>query len=247
MVERKFDFGFAVDWMRKDLGICLEEAKRNGAKLPVTADRRPVLRRRAEGRRQPLGHVLAHHATLSRADPMDLKLYYAPGACSFASHIVLEELGFPYETQKLNLAEGDQRKPEYLKLNPRGRVPTLRGRRQGAHGERGHPHVPRRRLPRRACGRRRPGTRRRRSRSWRGCPTPSTPPTRTSCRPERYVRRRRRADAIKAGRRKTFGDYLQGDRPPARREASGRSATSTRWSTPTCWCSTAGPTATASR
>ena len=36
MTERKFDFGFAVDWMRKDLGICLEEAKRNGAKLPVT-------------------------------------------------------------------------------------------------------------------------------------------------------------------------------------------------------------------
>jgi 3-hydroxyisobutyrate dehydrogenase len=33
----KFDFGFAVDWMRKDLGICLEEARRNGAHLPVTA------------------------------------------------------------------------------------------------------------------------------------------------------------------------------------------------------------------
>jgi len=36
MTERKFNFGFAVDWMRKDLGICLDEAKRNGAKLPVT-------------------------------------------------------------------------------------------------------------------------------------------------------------------------------------------------------------------
>jgi 3-hydroxyisobutyrate dehydrogenase len=36
MHQRKFDFGFAVDWMRKDLGICLDEAKRNGAKLPVT-------------------------------------------------------------------------------------------------------------------------------------------------------------------------------------------------------------------
>jgi 3-hydroxyisobutyrate dehydrogenase-like beta-hydroxyacid dehydrogenase len=36
MHERKFDFGFAVDWMRKDLGMCLAEAKRNGAKLPVT-------------------------------------------------------------------------------------------------------------------------------------------------------------------------------------------------------------------
>ena len=37
MVQDKFDFGFAVDWMRKDLGICLEEAERNGARLPVTA------------------------------------------------------------------------------------------------------------------------------------------------------------------------------------------------------------------
>ena len=37
MVEGKFDFGFAVDWMRKDLGICLDEAKRNKARLPVTA------------------------------------------------------------------------------------------------------------------------------------------------------------------------------------------------------------------
>ncbi|WP_024585799.1 NAD(P)-dependent oxidoreductase [Aliihoeflea sp. 2WW] len=37
MRDGKFDFGFAVDWMRKDLGICLEEADRNGAQLPVTA------------------------------------------------------------------------------------------------------------------------------------------------------------------------------------------------------------------
>lgn len=36
MHDRKFDFGFAVDWMRKDLGFCLEEAKSNGAELPVT-------------------------------------------------------------------------------------------------------------------------------------------------------------------------------------------------------------------
>ena len=37
MLEDRFDFGFAVDWMRKDLGLVLEEARRNGAKLPVTA------------------------------------------------------------------------------------------------------------------------------------------------------------------------------------------------------------------
>jgi len=54
-----------------------------------------------------------------------ITLYYGPGACSMASHIALEELGLKYEAIKLNLAEGDQRKPEYLKLNPRGAVPTL--------------------------------------------------------------------------------------------------------------------------
>ena len=37
MADDKFDFGFAVDWMRKDLGLVLDEAKRNGARLPVTA------------------------------------------------------------------------------------------------------------------------------------------------------------------------------------------------------------------
>ena len=37
MLAGKYDFGFAVDWMRKDLGICLEEADRNGARLPITA------------------------------------------------------------------------------------------------------------------------------------------------------------------------------------------------------------------
>jgi 3-hydroxyisobutyrate dehydrogenase len=37
MVDGKFDFGFAVDWMRKDLGLVLDEAKHNGARLPVTA------------------------------------------------------------------------------------------------------------------------------------------------------------------------------------------------------------------
>ena len=36
MLKREFNFGFAVDWMRKDLGICMEEASRNGAKLPIT-------------------------------------------------------------------------------------------------------------------------------------------------------------------------------------------------------------------
>ena len=36
MLDDKFDYGFAVDWMRKDLGIAMEEAKANGSKLPIT-------------------------------------------------------------------------------------------------------------------------------------------------------------------------------------------------------------------
>lgn len=56
---------------------------------------------------------------------MAIKLYYAPGACSLASHIALEEIGIPYETQKMDLAAGDQRSEAYLRINPRGRVPSL--------------------------------------------------------------------------------------------------------------------------
>ena len=37
MLKDEFEFGFAVDWMRKDLGICLEEAEKNGAALPITS------------------------------------------------------------------------------------------------------------------------------------------------------------------------------------------------------------------
>ena len=57
MVAGKFDFGFAVDWMRKDLNICLEEARRNGASLPISAADRSVLCASAEDGRQALGYV----------------------------------------------------------------------------------------------------------------------------------------------------------------------------------------------
>ena len=56
---------------------------------------------------------------------MTTKLYYAPGACSFASHCAIEETGIPYEAVRINTQQGEQRSPEYLKINPRGRVPTL--------------------------------------------------------------------------------------------------------------------------
>ena len=55
-----------------------------------------------------------------------LTLYYAPGACSMASHIVLEESGEKYQPQQVDLAKGEQRTDAYLKINPQGRVPVLR-------------------------------------------------------------------------------------------------------------------------
>jgi len=55
-----------------------------------------------------------------------LTLYYAPGACSMAAHIVLEESGEKYQPQKVDLANGEQRTENYLKINPQGRVPALR-------------------------------------------------------------------------------------------------------------------------
>ena len=56
---------------------------------------------------------------------MTLKLYFAPGSSAFAPLIALEELGVAYEAQRIDLAAGEQRQPAYLKVNPRGRVPTL--------------------------------------------------------------------------------------------------------------------------
>src|SRR5215510_15116397 len=54
-----------------------------------------------------------------------LTLYYAPGACSLASHIVLEESGEKYEAKRVDLAKGEQRAEAYLKIHPLGRVPAL--------------------------------------------------------------------------------------------------------------------------
>ena len=54
-----------------------------------------------------------------------LKLYYAPGTCALASHIALEEAGATYETVRLSFKNEDQKKPDYLKINPKARVPSL--------------------------------------------------------------------------------------------------------------------------
>jgi glutathione S-transferase len=54
-----------------------------------------------------------------------MKLYYTSGACSFAVHALLNECGADYETQRVEMSAGDNKKPEFLKLNSRGQIPVL--------------------------------------------------------------------------------------------------------------------------
>ncbi|MFO0617648.1 MAG: glutathione S-transferase family protein [Polyangiaceae bacterium] len=56
---------------------------------------------------------------------MSITFYYAPMSSATRVHWALEELGIPYEKVKVNLAEKEQKRPEYLALNPNGKVPTL--------------------------------------------------------------------------------------------------------------------------
>ncbi len=55
-----------------------------------------------------------------------MKLYYAPGACSIGIHVVLEEIGKPYDAEVVNLREGAQHKPDFTAVNPKSKVPTLK-------------------------------------------------------------------------------------------------------------------------
>ena len=54
-----------------------------------------------------------------------MKFYYASGSCALATHITLEETSAPYQAVRLDFGAGAQRKPEYLAVNPKGRVPAL--------------------------------------------------------------------------------------------------------------------------
>lgn len=54
-----------------------------------------------------------------------MKLYYATGTCALATHIALIDAGASYEAIRLSFATDDQRKPDYISLNPKARVPTL--------------------------------------------------------------------------------------------------------------------------
>ena len=54
-----------------------------------------------------------------------MKLFYSPGACSLGTHVLLEEIGAPYELALINLREGQQFSPEFRAVNPKGKVPAL--------------------------------------------------------------------------------------------------------------------------
>jgi glutathione S-transferase len=54
-----------------------------------------------------------------------MKLYYSPGACSIGIHFLLEEIGTPFETQKVDLGAGEQFEPWYRAINPKSKVPAL--------------------------------------------------------------------------------------------------------------------------
>jgi glutathione S-transferase len=54
-----------------------------------------------------------------------MKLYYSPNACSMAIHVILEEIGEPYELGLVKFAEGAQYQPEYLAISPKSKVPAL--------------------------------------------------------------------------------------------------------------------------
>ncbi len=54
-----------------------------------------------------------------------MKLFYAPGACSMGIHILLQEIGAPYEAVKLDIRGGESQRPPFSDLNPKGKVPTL--------------------------------------------------------------------------------------------------------------------------
>lgn len=54
-----------------------------------------------------------------------LKFYYAPKTCALAVHLALEHIGAPYEAIQLDFSQQSQRSPEYLSINPKGRVPAI--------------------------------------------------------------------------------------------------------------------------
>jgi glutathione S-transferase len=59
------------------------------------------------------------------AHPIPMKLYWGPHTCAIGIHILLEEIGKPYTTEKLDVAGGEAEQPPFLAVNPKGKVPTI--------------------------------------------------------------------------------------------------------------------------
>lgn len=64
-------------------------------------------------------------AELNLSEALVLKLYLAPNTCALAAHIALEKAGVAYELQRVDFSKNEQRSAEYLRVNPKGRVPAL--------------------------------------------------------------------------------------------------------------------------
>ncbi len=70
-----------------------------------------------------------------------LTLYYATNSCALASHIALEEAGADYDTRWIDFGAAEQTKPDYLKINPKARVPSLATERGILDREPRHPRL----------------------------------------------------------------------------------------------------------
>jgi glutathione S-transferase len=56
---------------------------------------------------------------------MSIQLFYFPGSCAVASHIILEETGLAFDPIAIDLSKSEHHSPEYLRINPKGHVPAL--------------------------------------------------------------------------------------------------------------------------
>src|SRR5580704_19743482 len=85
-----------------------------------------VFARPVGSQRRPVRLSRSLYCAIGRGGNLTMmKLYYAAHTCALASHIALEDAGAEYSTVRINFATEEQRKPEYLAINPKARVPSL--------------------------------------------------------------------------------------------------------------------------
>ena len=245
MNDGKFDFGFAVDWMRKDLGICLAEAKRNGAKLPVTRSSTattPTCRRSA-----------ATAGTRPRSSPAlwrDHPDHWEPSSTTRRARARSPRTSPRGSRPAVRHAapRPRRRRPAQARIPEvepaRPRADAGRGR-PGPHRERGDHDLLRRRLSRREhLAEEDLGPGEARVDAWRGFPTRCIRRTGTTCAPAALRGRRRPPGRGEGEGPRQFPRLPRGDRQaPRRPQVVHRATYSTRWPTRICSCSIAGATA----